>query len=802
MCLSESNNNRMRKFFLHLLMQLLIVCISGQLLAQIPSGYYTSATGKNKAELKTALHLIIMKAKVLNYGSGAGSTWSGFAQTDVREDGTVWDMYSSNRVKANGYYPATGMNIEHSFPKSWWGGDERQGYKDLFNLNPSDIAANTAKSNYPMAVVDGAVTYSNGVIKVGKSSSRPGGTIDAWEPSDDYKGDFARSYMYMVTCYEDYSSDWTTASALNELDKNTYPTFQQWAYELLLKWSREDPVSEKEVNRNNTVYKIQGNRNPFIDHPELAEYVWGTKTNTTWTESVDPVLYAPANNSTVDLGVTAINKNLQSEISVSGANLTGDLAVSVAGTGFSVNPTSLTKDQVAAGAKITVSYTSTSAVTTSGTLLLSGGGVSTTVNLKAEAVDGIPALEATNITSNSFLASWKNVSDASAQYQLNLYQSDQTTLVSGYPVTVNASSEKYSITKLTPETQYYYKLTGDGLTSNMVSAKTLVAVPAIITNPQNLDFTALPNQVSSAKSVSVTTEYINSNITVKIDSPFELSTDQQTWSGSLTLPSAGGTVYVRMASSAEGNYQSTLSLSCTEISDPEELTVTGIAQPAKTFFEDFETGAKSSYTTGALDCKMGNWTFANALLMTGDAKDLKNGTKSPRIKPAGYVSMNFDKSNGAGNLSLYASTYGTDAATTMGVYYSSDAGTTWKAIAENINVTNVLAEYKYTVNVAGAVRLKVANMGTGTSRINVDDISMTDYTSTGISQNESDSFGSYVQNSQLVIQNNKTQYVYIYNVSGQVVYKQKLNAGVTTVTLPHGMYILKGDETVRKIIIK
>jgi len=743
-----------------------------------------------------------MKANVLNYGSGAGSTWSGFAQTDVREDGTVWDMYSNNKVMANGNYAATGMNIEHSFPKSWWGGDERQAYKDLYNLNPSDATANSAKSNYTMAVVDGTVTFTNGVIKVGKSSSRPGGTIDAWEPSDDYKGDFARSYMYMVTCYEDYSNDWTTTSALNELDKNTYPTFQQWAYELLLKWSREDPVSEKEINRNNTVYKIQGNRNPFIDHPELAEYIWGTKTDVTWAESTDPVLYAPANNSTVDLGVTAINKSLQNEISVSGANLTGDLAISITGTGFSVNTTSLTKDQVAAGAKITVSYTSASAVTTSGTLLLSGGGVSTTVNLKAEAVDGIPALEASNITSKSFIASWKNVSDASAQYQLNLYQSDQTTLVSGYPVTVSASSEKYAISNLVPETQYYYKLTGDGLTSNMVSAKTLVAVPAITTTPQNLDFTALPNQVSSTKSISVTTEYISSNITVKINSPFELSADQQTWSGSLTLPSAGGTVYVRMTSSAEGSYQSTLSLSCAEISDPEELTVTGVAQPAKTFFEDFETGTKSSYTTGTLDCTMGNWTFANALLMAGDAKDLKNGTKSPRIKPSGSVSMNFDKSNGAGNLSLYASTYGTDAATTMGVYYSSDAGTTWKAIAENINVTNVLTEYKYSVNVAGAVRVKVANMGTGTSRINVDDISMTDYTSTGISQNESDSFGSYVQNSQLVIQNNKTQYVYIYNVSGQVVYKQKLNTGITTVTLPHGMYILKGSETVRKIIIK
>ncbi|MBP1594267.1 MAG: nuclease, partial [Bacteroidetes bacterium] len=84
----------MRKIFLHLLMQLLIVCIGGQLMAQIPSGYYSPAVGKKKAELKTALHAIIKNATVLNYGSGDGKTWSGFAQTDVRPDGTVWDMYS------------------------------------------------------------------------------------------------------------------------------------------------------------------------------------------------------------------------------------------------------------------------------------------------------------------------------------------------------------------------------------------------------------------------------------------------------------------------------------------------------------------------------------------------------------------------------------------------------------------------------------------------------------------------------------------------------------------------------------
>lgn len=96
----------------------LLLAIS--LIAQIPIDYYDSAIGKKQAELKTALHLKIKTANVPSYGSGAGSTWAAFAKSDVRpEDGTVWDMYSNNHVAFNGNSAASGMNIEHSFAKSW-----------------------------------------------------------------------------------------------------------------------------------------------------------------------------------------------------------------------------------------------------------------------------------------------------------------------------------------------------------------------------------------------------------------------------------------------------------------------------------------------------------------------------------------------------------------------------------------------------------------------------------------------------------------------------------------------------------
>lgn len=240
--------------------------------AQIPEGYYDNLKGKKGAALKTAVHEIIKKANVLSYGSGNGSTWYGFYTTD-NDNGYVIDRYSNERVKfgSQGSVPG-GMNIEHSFPKSWWGGSKTQAYKDLYNLMPSDSKANSSKSNYGMGVVTKA-TYDNGCIKVGTGDQG----FKVWQPSTEWEGDFSRGYMYMATAYQDYT--WTGTQALESLQQGDYPTLKEWAYKLYIKWAKEDPVSELEVKRNNAVYKIQGNRNPFIDFPNLMEYIWGDSVN-------------------------------------------------------------------------------------------------------------------------------------------------------------------------------------------------------------------------------------------------------------------------------------------------------------------------------------------------------------------------------------------------------------------------------------------------------------------------------------------------------------------------------------------
>ena len=266
----------MRRKLLRLSLAFLVSVMPAlSMLAQIPEGYYSSLKGKKGAELKTAIHDIIKKANVLSYGSDYGHTWWGFWSTDRDESGRFIDRYSSESewVKSTSQGAAgAGMNIEHSFPKSWWGGAKNQAYKDLYNLMPCESRINSTKSNYPMGkVVSG--DKGNGWTKVGKGTDGKW----YWEPAAPWKGDFARGYMYMATAYQDYN--WSGEQAPQILQQGAYPTLKEWAYKLYIQWAKADKPNAIEIKRNNDVAKIQGNRNPYVDFPNLMEYVWGDSTN-------------------------------------------------------------------------------------------------------------------------------------------------------------------------------------------------------------------------------------------------------------------------------------------------------------------------------------------------------------------------------------------------------------------------------------------------------------------------------------------------------------------------------------------
>ena len=187
-----------------------LLCVLFQLWAQIPAGYYEFATGTHGSGLKTALFSIITEHTERSYKE----LWTDMQKTDVREDGRVWDMYSSSSDfifidDQCGTYKKEEdcYNREHSFPKSWFN-DDYPMYTDLFHLYPTDGYVNNQRGNYPFGETNGEKYKSNGGFsKLGKSTvSGYSGIV--FEPADEYKGDFARSYFYMVTCYENRITTW------------------------------------------------------------------------------------------------------------------------------------------------------------------------------------------------------------------------------------------------------------------------------------------------------------------------------------------------------------------------------------------------------------------------------------------------------------------------------------------------------------------------------------------------------------------------------------------------------------------
>ena len=252
---------------------------------EMPVGYYNAIDGKQDSVLKSTLGQIIRPHTAIPYGSGAESTWGVFYYSDQDEEGYCMDMYCDSWKKFTSVGAVvSGCNIEHSFAKSWWGGSKNDAYKDCYHLNPSNSTANSSRSNYPLGVPtkdlkDQSVT---GSLKVGRATYE-GETFWVFEPKDEYKGDFARAYFYMATCYGDeltWRLDNKDVGSKYAMRNDSYLEFRDWEIEVLLTWHRQDPVSEKETKRMDAVSDFQHNRNPYIDYPELAEYIWGNKKGT------------------------------------------------------------------------------------------------------------------------------------------------------------------------------------------------------------------------------------------------------------------------------------------------------------------------------------------------------------------------------------------------------------------------------------------------------------------------------------------------------------------------------------------
>ena len=278
------------------LISLLALLLVAQISRAIDQSYYVTIDNTQGTMLRDNLYSItIAGPQNMSYKK----LWEAYKTTDVYpadsavKAGKIWDMYSNVLYTPGlgqcGTYSNVGScyNREHSLPKSWF--DEGQpAYYDMGHIVPTDGYVNNQRSNYIFGECANGTRLVNGKYhgkgKLGASTFAGFSISDpVFEPDDEYKGDFARMYMYMVVRYKKGNKDGITFTSGHGSDmfnsSDTNFGFTNYSVALLMKWHRLDPVSVKEINRNNGMQKVQGNRNPFIDYPILAEYLWGTKAN-------------------------------------------------------------------------------------------------------------------------------------------------------------------------------------------------------------------------------------------------------------------------------------------------------------------------------------------------------------------------------------------------------------------------------------------------------------------------------------------------------------------------------------------
>ncbi len=721
----------------------LLITFCSSLLAQ--EQYYRKAEGLRGTQLKEALHDLIQPSYVLAYGGGVGKTWTGFWYTDQMENMQVRDRYSNVVRYLNPDMSAvSNMNIEHIWANSWWGHVKNNAYCDLFNLYPADATANGRKSNNPIGIVDGTVSYTNGVTKVGKSSSyRADSLITAWEPADQWKGDFARTYFYMATCYSHMTSLWTTTEGLLTVDPNSPLLMRPWVYNLMLEWAEADPLDEIEQQRCDAIYEIQGNRNPFVDYPELCYYIWGNKSDEQFycSEEHGAEIFVPAASEEIDFGLHPLSRPFSAKVQVRGRGLNEGASLAVTDVYFTLGKASLSANDIHEGTDVSVSVSPTEEGTYTTMLLLEGSGYVQQTPLTVSFVDGIPAYPATDIvcavSSRRFNANWMNY-QPDATYTLNVYTKDANGQSKAFG-TYTTTDTTYQVKNVLANTTYYYKVSiiEDGqptINSNEVKVEMPEVAPVFSVSTEDIAFTATPGKPSAPAQVSVTAMAVPKYVMeVSTSAPFEISSDGETWSQELTLKGQNVSFFIRFGGGIEeGDYEGEVIVS-TEGMDDKVISVSCNVDATKSFFEDFETGTKGAYAVAEVTCNAATWEMSNALLAGDDnALDKKCVRMKGYVKtgstittPA-HIMMTTDKVNGCDSLWFYAGSYGNDTGVKMTVSYSIDAGKTWTNVITSLPVGE-MKRYGYKINMDGNIRLKFESENTGNKRVNIDNVQMSDW---------------------------------------------------------------------------
>lgn len=579
-----------------------LLVVSSLLWAAAPNGYYTSSTldGKNTANLRSAFQTIITNGHAVVSYAGL---WTAYGTTDLNASGKIWDMYSNcsftlgtDQDAGSGSNECDVYNREHTTPQSWFGGASPM-YSDLFNVYPTDKIVNAARGNLPYGEV-GVVGYTSGNGCKSGTCDFSGYSGEVFEPIDEYKGDFARTYFYMATRFADVIPGWVSSYGA------TYPVgviysssnlgLTTYAANLFLAWSRQDPVSAKETARNDNVYGVQNNRNPFIDFPGLEEYIWGNNTS--------GAFYVSGATVTIPTVTTPTSASIANTTATLGGNITGLGNGTITESGIYYSTTNGFAD--GAGTKVAGAATTTGAFTVG----VSGLTAGTTYYYKAFATNsaGVGYTSQGSFTTTSVVVVAPTVTSAnlitanttSATVSANVTADGGGTLTekgfywsttdgfangAGTKVTVSgASTGVYNATfsSLTPSTTYYFKAfatNSAGTTYTSQANFTTAAINGPVINAGTvvnsgavLNFGTVT--AVTTKSLLIKTTDITGNLTVSVTGTgFAVSTSTILQANA----ESGYPLMVTLTPVASGAYSGTLTISGGGLVSNYQVSLTG-----------------------------------------------------------------------------------------------------------------------------------------------------------------------------------------------------------------------------------
>ncbi|MFB1026774.1 MAG: endonuclease [Flavobacteriaceae bacterium] len=329
--------------------------------SQIPSGYYNTATSTGYT-LKTQLSNIIDDHNDQGYNAIDGFM-SSYDLDNYYETGsnTILDVYSENPSSSDPYNFTPGVdecgnysnegdcyNKEHVIPQSVFSSNTPM-QSDAHQLLPTDGRVNGFRGNFPFGRVnDNNLVSQSGISNPTQNGSKLGANLNSgyssgysgtvFEPINEFKGDIARIYFYFITRYENQVGNW---SSFAMFDGSSDQVLQTTFLSILIEWHLSDPVSQKEIDRNNNIYyNHQNNRNPFVDHPEYVSMIWNPVTDTEAPTAATNLIASNPTMSSIDLSWTAGTDNIAVntyDIYVDDTNTLSTSNTSITVTGLAAN---------------------------------------------------------------------------------------------------------------------------------------------------------------------------------------------------------------------------------------------------------------------------------------------------------------------------------------------------------------------------------------------------------------------------------------------------------------------------------